>query len=124
VIDGVAQYERPIEYQTENGFAIVRLSDVRKSIPAIGLVHQFLVRHPSGIEHEVTVTITETLADALARRGRGHLSADSSYWICCAERHLAQYLWDHEDYPPGAKLTIHEPVLADLNLARIWGTKT
>ena len=123
MIDRVAQHDRPIEFQTDNGFAIVRLSDIADSIPATGLVHLFLVRDPNGCELEVTVEISGTLAEALARRSRGHLSADSSYWICCAERHLAEYLWDNEDYPPDAKLTVDEPILRDLNLARRWGTE-
>lgn len=111
----------PIEFQTDNGFSIIRLSDIDDSIPATGLVHQFLVRDPDGFELEVTVEITETIAEALARRSRGRLSADSAYWICCAERHLAEYLWDNEDYPPDAKLTVDQPILDDLNLARRWG---
>ncbi len=120
MIDRVARPDRPIEFQTDNGFAIIRLSDINDSIPATGLIHQFLVRDPDGFELEVTVEITETLAEALARRSRGRLSADSSYWIYCAERHLAEYLWDNEDYPPDGKITVHEPMLVDLNLARRW----
>lgn len=122
MIDRFAEHQMPIEFQTDNGLAIIRLSDINDSIPATGLVHQFLVRDPDGFELEVTVEITETLAEALARRSRGRLLRDSSYWICCAERHLAEYLWDNDDYPPDAKLTIDEPILADLNLARRWGT--
>lgn len=124
MIDNVAVRDRPIEFQTNNGFSIVRFSDLNASIPATGLVHLFLVRDPDGFELEVTVEITEMLAEALARRSRGRLSADSSYWICCAERHLAEHLWDNGDYPPDAKLTVEEPILADLNLARRWGMET
>ena len=124
MVDTVAEPSRPIEFQTDNGFSLIRFSDLNNSIHATGFVHQFLVRDPDGFELEVTVEITATLANALARRSRGHLSADSSYWICCAERHLAEYLWNYEDYPPDAKLTVDEPVLSDLNLARHWGTWT
>ena len=123
MIDRVAQHHRPIEFQTDNGFAIIRLSDTNDSIPAAGLVHQFLVRDPDGFELEVTVEISGTLAEALALRSRGRLSADSSYWIFCAERHLAEYLWDNEDYPPDGKIIVDEPILDDLNLARRWGTE-
>jgi hypothetical protein len=121
MIDRVAQHYTPIEFQTDNGFSISHLSDIDDSTPATGWVHQFLVRDPDGFELEVTVEITETIAEALARRSRGRLSADSAYWICCAERHLAEYLWDNEDYPPDAKLTVDQPILDDLNLARRWG---
>ena len=124
MVDAVVEHSRLIEFQTDNGFSIIRFSDLNHSIPATGFVHQFLVRDPDGFELEVTVEITETLANALARRGRGHLSKDSLYWICCAERHLAEYLWSNEDYPPNANLTVNEPLLTDLNLARRWGTET
>ena len=114
----------PIELQTDNGFSIIRLSDINDSIPATGLVHQFLVRDPDGFELEVTVEISAALAEALAWRSRGRLSADSSYWLSCAERHLAEYLRENEDYPPDGKVTVDEPILDDLNLARRWGTET
>lgn len=122
--DKAAQQDRPVEFQTDNGFSIIRLSDVDDSIPATGLVHQFLVRDPDGFELEVTVEIGGTLAEALAWRSWGRLSADSSYWIFCAERHLAGYLWDNEDYPPDGKITVLEPMLDDLNLTRRWGKET
>jgi hypothetical protein len=124
MIDRVAEHSRPIEFQTDNGFSLIRFSDINESISTKGLAHQFLVRDPDGFELEVTVEVTATLADALARRSRGHLGADSSYWICCAERHLADYLWKNGDYPPDGTITVHEPLLEDLNLARRWGTET
>lgn len=120
----MAEPSRPIEFQTDNGFSIIRFSDLNHSIGTAGFVHQFLVRDPDGFELEVTVEITARLANALARRSRGYLSADSLYWICCAERHLAEYLWSNEDYPPNANLIVDEPLLMDLNLARRWGTET
>jgi hypothetical protein len=121
MVDAVAEHSRPIEFQTDNAFSIIRFSDLNHSIGTTGFVHQFLVRDPDGFELEVTVEITATLANALARRSRGHLPKDSLYWICCAERHLAEYLWSNEDYPPNAKLIVDEALLTDLNLARRWG---
>lgn len=123
MVDRVAEHYKPIDFQTDNGFSIIRFADLNDSIPSTGLVHQFLVRDPDGFELDVTVEITETLAEGLARRSRGHLLAGSSYWICCAERHLAAYLWNNANYPPDAKLIVDEPILADLNLARRWGTE-
>ena len=121
IIDSVAERSRPIEFQTDNGFSIIRVADLNDSVSTKGFTHEFVVRDPDGFELEVTVDIAETLADALARRSSGHLSFDSSYWICCAERHLAEYLWDKEGFPPDAKLAVNEPLLTDLNLARNWG---
>lgn len=112
-----------IEYLTENGFSIMRLCEIDNSIPAGGFMHRFLVRDPDGFELEITVDIAEGVALALSSRSRGHLTADSSYWICCAERHLAEYLCEQEDYPAGATLIVDQPSLDDLNLARRWGTE-
>src|SRR3954471_16866580 len=123
-VDSVAQDARPIEFQTDNGFSIIRFSDINHSISTQGLTDQLLVRDPDGFELEVTVEISETLSDAFIRRSRGHLGTDSAYWICCAERHLADYLSTNEDYPPDGTITVLEPLLEDLNLARRWGTPT
>jgi len=114
----------PIEYLTENGFSIMRLCELNASIPAVGLTHRFLARDPDGFELEITVDITEGVAQELASRGRGRLTAGSSYWICCAERHLTEYLCAQGDYPSDARLIVEEPSLDDLNLARRWGAQT
>jgi hypothetical protein len=112
---------RPIEYLTENGFSIIRLCDIDDSIQAFGFVHRFLVRDPDGFEVEITVEIAENLAQDVYMRSRGRSTWDSSYWINCAERHLAEYLWENGDYPPDENLTVTELSLHDLNLARRWG---
>jgi hypothetical protein len=49
------------------------------------------------------------------------LSFNSSYWICCAERHLADYLWENNDNPPKARLKVEVPTLSDLNLGAALG---
>ena len=115
---------RPIEYFTENGFSITRLCEIDDSIPAVGTTHRFLVRDMDGFELEITVDVAEEVAKALARRSRGRLTPESSYWICCAERHLAEYLFEQEDYPADARLIVDQPSLDDLNLARRWGIQT
>ncbi|MEK6336124.1 MAG: hypothetical protein AABM67_14430 [Acidobacteriota bacterium] len=111
--------QRPIEYLTENGFSIVRLTDIDKSIPAVGASHHFLVRDPYGYELHITVEITNDAAEQVAASCRGRISNDSSYWICFAERHLATYLWENDDYPPDA-LNIDQSKIEDLDLARRW----
>ena len=57
---------RPIEFLTENGFGIIRLSDIDKSIPAVGATHEFLVRDPHEYELHITVQIS---SDAIAEVG-------------------------------------------------------
>ena len=113
--------QRPIEYLTENGFSIVRRCDIDKSIPAAGTKHSFVVRDPHGYELEIIVDISDSAIAEIISRSRGCLSLNSSYWICCAERHLATYLWENDDYPPKAELKVEMLTLNDLDLARRWG---
>jgi len=118
-----AEYQaisRPIEYLTENGFIIVRLSEFHRT-PAIAGEYDFLVGDPHGYELEITVEVDRSVVSEIARRSRGRISSQSSYWICCAERHLATYLWENDDYPPDGRVTVTELSLDDLNLAPRWG---
>jgi len=46
----------------------------------------------------------------------------STYWICCAERHLAEYLWKNNNYPPDETLRVEQLTLEDLNLGIRWET--
>ena len=50
--------------------------------------------------------ITDASVAEIISRSRGRLTISSSYWLSCAERHLATYLWEQEDYPPDAKITV------------------
>jgi hypothetical protein len=116
--------KRPIEFLTENGFSIIRLSDIDKSIPAVGKMHEFLVRDPHNYELHVTVQISSNLIAEIDRRSWGRISNESSYWIALAERHLATYLWENDDYPPEAKLEVEDLKLEDIDLARRWDCDT
>jgi hypothetical protein len=111
---------RPIEFLTENGFSIVRLSDIDRSIPVVGATHEFLVRDPHEYELHITVQISNGVKAEIAGRSRGRISNESSYWISLAERHLATYLWENDDYPPDAKLEVDDLTLDDIDLARRW----
>ena len=115
---------RPIEFLTENGFSIIRLSDIDKSIPAVGPTHEFLARDPHGYELHITVHISGDAIAEVGQRSRGRISNESSYWISLAERHLATYLWENDDYPPDAKLDVDNLTLDDIDLARRWDCDT
>jgi hypothetical protein len=119
--ENYAVKQHPIEYLTANGFSIIRLSDIDESITARGSKHSFVVRDPHGYEQEIAVDISDAAVAEIVGRSSGRLSLNSSYWICCAERHLANYLWESDDYPPEARLSVKELTLDDLNLARRWG---
>jgi len=110
----------PVEYQTENGFAIIRLADVDQSVAMVGRRHYFIVRDPYGYELDITVEISDEAVAEIIRRCRGRLTLESSFWINCAERHLAMYLWESEDYPPEGKLMVDQLTLDDFELARRW----
>ena len=119
--DCLVNESSPIQYVTENGFSIIRLSDIDKSITAGGTKHAFVVRDPRGHGLEIAVDISDSAVAEIVSRSSGRLSLNSSYWICCAERHLATYLWENDDYPPEARLKVEMLTLDDLNLARRWG---
>lgn len=112
--------QRPIEVQTENDFAIIRLCDVNKSVSIAGPRHYFIVRDPNGYELDITVDISDAVVAEVRRRYRGRISLASSFWINCAERHLTDYLWEHEDYPPDDRITVDQLTLEDMELARRW----
>ena len=109
-----------IEFLTENGFSIFRLSEIYKSIPQIGPVHEFLVRDPNGYEIQITVTINEAAWAEIERRCGGRIPNDSSYWISLAEHRLSDYLCENDDYPPAARLVVTELTIKDIDLARRW----
>ena len=116
--------QRPIEFLTENGFSIIRLSDIDKSIPAVGATHEFLVRDPHGYELQITVQVSSDAIAEIGRRSRGRISNENSYWLSLAERHLATYLWENDDYPPDAKLEVNDLTLDDIDLVRRWDSDT
>jgi hypothetical protein len=119
--DCLANESSPIQYVTENGFSIVRLGDIDESISATGTKHFFVVRDPHGNDLEITVDISDSAAAEIISRSSGRLSLNSSYWICCAERHLADYLWENDDYPPEARLKVEVLTLNDLNFGAALG---
>ena len=112
---------RPIQLITENGFSIVRRSDLEGAVaPATG-IHAFLVLDPSDHELEVSVEIEPGFRDEIVLKSRGLISGESSYWVCCAERHLATYVWENDACPPNAKLKVETMTADDVNLAYRWG---
>ena len=110
----------PIKYLTENGFTIIRLADLDESITAEGTRHSFVVHDPNGYELGVTVDISDSAVAEIIGLSRGRLSLDSSYWIYCAERHLAAYLWENDDFPADGMLMVEVLTPDDLDLARRW----
>ena len=120
-------FARPIEFLTENGFAIVRRWEADGSpVPTDGRFC-FLVRDPHGAECEINTEITNQLIADTAFRTRGHIQVSSSFWICCAERHLADYVTEHDRCPDGNQLAVESLDCEEVMLALRWeksGSKT
>jgi len=114
---------RPIELVTENGFSILRPWEIDGTpLPAAGK-YCFQVRKPNSPERErqIAVELAENIIMEIERYSRGRIALSSSFWIACAERHLAAYLWKHDDYPPDEKLTIDRLTPEDFDQAGRWG---
>ena len=110
----------PIQYLTDNGFSIIRRCDVDDSFPKDGIEHCFIVRDMDGYELDITVRFDTRAAAEVIERSNRRVNFESSFWVNAAERHLSEYLWEHNDYPPGASLTIDQLSLDDMDLARRW----
>jgi len=121
-VDSAAARCRPIELITENGFSIVRTGERDGPRRAPERRYVFMVRDPQGSEREITVRIDQKAVDEITLRSRGRIEIESSYWICCAERHLAEYLWENDNYPPDGKFRVEQLTPEDLNLAIRWQT--
>ena len=116
-----AAREQPlISHVTENGFTIIRLSEMKASFNDTAQEYCFVVRNPRGWEREVTVEFNEELIAMFESRRRNPLLTRSSFWLNCAERCLAAYLWEHDGYPPGGEITISELCADDVVLATHW----
>jgi hypothetical protein len=121
--DDLTAPSRPIELLTENGYLIVRSWEITGiAAPANG-TYSFVVQREQDFEREITVTIAAELFADLFRQTRGKISNPHSFWICCAERHLANHLWEKDDYPAGDRLAVDYLDPDDVMSAVNWGTQ-
>jgi hypothetical protein len=109
----------PIEFITENGFSLVRPWESRKSPGPSGGRCRFDVSD-GFIEREVTVEISRGVVTEISLRTRGRIEPSDSFWICCAERHLANYVSEHADFPENDQLIVEEVNCEDILLALRW----
>jgi len=114
---------RPIELLTENGFIILRPWEIDGVPPPVTGKYSFLVRSPhEERERQVLVEVADRVVTQIERYSRGRIVLCSSFWVCCAERHLATYVWENDDYPPDGKLNVDQLTPEDLDQATRWGT--
>jgi len=108
-----------IEFLTESGFSIFRPWESGKSArPTDGRYH-FAVSD-GFIEREVTVEISRRVLTEISLRTRGRIAISDSFWICCAERHLANYVSERADFPDNDELIVEELQREDILLALRW----
>jgi hypothetical protein len=109
-----------VEFVTENGFSIVRLCEIDPSTRDTADECCFVVHNPDGGEHKILVEFDEHLIELIQQRRRRPLSLSSSFWLECAERQLATYLWQSDSCPPEGRLIVSELSSDYLLLANHW----
>ena len=119
--DSAAARSRPIELLTENGFSIARAADLGGANPSAD-EYMFVVGDPNGHQLEIVVGIDQSVIVEVLLASNGRISSENSYWVACAERHLADYLGEHDDHPPGATLRVERLTPRDRNLVHRWET--
>lgn len=123
-IAGGSSRDQPIELVTENGFCILRSWEIDRLPPPFAGKYDFLVRNPYGLERarEIAVQVAGDAVAEIERYTRGRIVLRNSYWIYCAERHLATYVWENDDYPPEGLLIVEQLTVDDFDLAIRWET--
>jgi DNA-binding response OmpR family regulator len=105
-----------IQVITMNGFTILQSDGARPEANE----RRFLVKSPSGSEHEVLVQIDEEAVGYVERMTRRKLPAENSFWSSQAERLLGDYLWREGKIPPTRRLTIIDVDRDELPVAARW----
>lgn len=118
--DTSAARTRPIELLTENGFIILRAWEIDGVPPPISGTYHFRVRNPQNVECDIVVEVAEAIVARIGIQTGGRILLQSSFWICCAERHLAKYVWKIGDYPVNNRLRVEQLDPEDIMSALRW----
>ena len=116
--------EPSIQFLTENGFVIFRPWEATNTIGPAKAAFRFGVQHPEGVEREISIEISNLLMTETALRTQGRIDATSQFWICCAERRLANYLMERDEFPPANEIIIETMDREDVLLALRWDKTT
>jgi DNA-binding response OmpR family regulator len=111
-------HEPLIQIITMNGFTIVDAEDIRRDPNE----RWFVVKSPTGTEHEVLVQIDEEAIGYVQRMTRRELPAENSFWTTQAQRLLSDYLWQEGKVPPTRKLILNDIDREELPIAARWQT--
>jgi len=107
-----------IQIITMNGFTILDSESAQQEPNE----RRFIVKSPTGSEHEVLVLIDEEAVGYVERMTRRKLPAENSFWTTQAQRLLGDYLWQEGKVPPTRKLTIRDVDRDELPIAARWQT--
>lgn len=107
-----------IQIITMNGFTILESVGARQDPNE----RRFLVKSPTGSEHEVLVQIDDEVVGYVERMIRRRLPPENSFWTTQAQRLLGDYLWQEGKIPPTRKLTIRDIDRDELPIAARWQT--
>ena len=105
-----------IQIITMNGFTILDSNVVHPDPHE----RRFLVRSPSGSEHEVLVQIDDEAVEFVERMTRRALPPGNSFWTTQAQRLLSDYLWKEGTVPPTRKLTVRDIDRDEIPVAARW----
>ena len=111
-------HEPLIQIITMNGFTILDAEGTRREPNE----RRFVVKSPTGTEHEVLVQIDEEAIGYVQRMTRRELPADNSFWTTQAQRLLSDYLWEEGKVPPTRKLILNDIDREELPVAARWQT--
>jgi CheY-like chemotaxis protein len=107
-----------IQIITMNGFTILDSEGARQEPSE----RRFLVKSPTGSEHEVLVQVDDEAVGYVERLTRRRLPPENSFWTVQAQRLLADYLWREGRIPPTRTLTIKDIDRDELPIAARWQT--
>ena len=114
----VISAEPLIQIITMNGFTILDSEGAQRE----PYERRFIVKSPTGGEHEVLVEIDDEAIGYVERMTRRRLPPENSFWTTQAQRVLGDYLWKEGKVPPTRKLTITDVDRDELPIAAHWQT--
>ena len=118
--DAEATESCPIELITEHGHSIIRSWEINNEpAPARG-PYVFVIRTPDGLNESVVVEIAEEVTTQIELHTRSRILLSNTFWIFCAERHLASHLAEHNKCPQEGRLCVERLTPADMNLSIRW----
>ncbi|HLO00797.1 MAG TPA: hypothetical protein VK208_20225 [Pyrinomonadaceae bacterium] len=108
-----------VEVVTENGFGIARVCELAISrSDSVNGCH-FVVGLASGGVRSITVEFGPQ-ARTQVQEQLNPLPPTSHFWLHCAERHLAAYIWENDGCPPDGRLVVDLLSVEDLLQAAQW----